>query len=150
MTDAVAILNGDGKRVAAVTVPMADCMGVNDRVQLAAAERRCAAASMKNLMRGGVTMIDPERTYIEAGVTIGEDTVIYPGCTLQGNTCIGARCTILPNCRMKDAAVGDETTVESSVLIECTVGSGTTVGPNAYLRPKAHVGDHCRIGDFGD
>ena len=150
LTDAVAILNGDGKRVAAVTVPMADCMGVNDRVQLAAAEKEMRRRINENLMRGGVTMIDPERTYIEAGVTIGEDTVIYPGCTLQGNTCIGARCTILPNCRMKDAAVGDETTVESSVLIECTVGSGTTVGPNAYLRPKAHVGDHCRIGDFGD
>lgn len=148
LTDAVAILNGDGKRVAAVTVPMADCMGVNDRVQLAAAEKEMRRRINENLMRGGVTMIDPERTYIEAGVTIGEDTVIYPGCTLQGNTCIGARCTILPNCRMKDAAVGDETTVESSVLIECTVGSGTTVGPNAYLRPKAHVGDHCRIGDF--
>lgn len=85
MTDAVAILNGDGKRVAAVTVPMADCMGVNDRVQLAAAEKEMRRRINENLMRGGVTMIDPERTYIEAGVTIGEDTVIYPGCTLQGN-----------------------------------------------------------------
>ena len=91
LTDAVAILNGDGKRVAAVTVPMADCMGVNDRVQLAAAEKEMRRRINENLMRGGVTMIDPERTYIEAGVTIGEDTVIYPGCTLQGNTCIGAR-----------------------------------------------------------
>ncbi|MBE0601816.1 MAG: bifunctional UDP-N-acetylglucosamine diphosphorylase/glucosamine-1-phosphate N-acetyltransferase GlmU, partial [Firmicutes bacterium] len=82
------------------------------------------------------------------GVQIGAGTVLYPDNTLQGQTKIGPGCTLYPGSRMKDAHIGSETTVEHSVLLECSVGSHTTVGPFAYLRPKTSVGDHCRIGDF--
>lgn len=148
LTDVVGILRGDGERIEPVVVPMENCMGVNDRVQLAQAAKVMQRRINERHMRAGVTIIDPEQTYIEENVVIGQDTVVYPGCTLQGNTVIGADCTLYPNCRMSNAAIGDGTTVENSVLLDCSVGSHTTVGPNAYLRPKAHVGDHCRIGDF--
>lgn len=148
LTDVVSILRADGERIEPVVVPMEDCMGVNDLVQLSQAAKTMQRRINERLMRSGVTLIDPDNTYIEETVTIGQDTVVYPGCTLQGETAIGSDCTILPHCRMSNAIIGDGTTVEASVLIDCRVGSHTTVGPNAYLRPKANVGDHCRIGDF--
>lgn len=148
LTDAVSILRGDGERVVPVEISMESCMGVNDKVQLAKAQRVMRRRINERLMRAGVTMIDPEATYVDDTVTIGRDTTVYPGCTLMGETVIGEDCTIYPGCRMNNARVGDGTTVESSVLLDCRVGSFTTVGPNAYLRPKAEVGDHCRIGDF--
>ncbi|MEG2951114.1 MAG: DapH/DapD/GlmU-related protein, partial [Clostridia bacterium] len=82
------------------------------------------------------------------GVSIGAGTMLYAGNTLQGSTVIGANCVLYPNNRIQNAAIGDETTVESSVLLDCSVGAHTTVGPYAYLRPHTSVGDHCRIGDF--
>jgi bifunctional UDP-N-acetylglucosamine pyrophosphorylase/glucosamine-1-phosphate N-acetyltransferase len=148
LTDVVGILRGDGERVVPVEIPMERCMGVNDRAQLAQAARAMRRRINNRLMRAGVTLIDPEATYIDDTVVIGQDTTVYPGCTLMGETVIGEGCTLYPNCRMENARVGDGTTVESSVLLNCAVGSATTVGPNAYLRPQTRVGDHCRIGDF--
>lgn len=123
-------------------------MAVEDRVKLAKAEKIMRGRINEKLMLAGVTLIDPENTYIEDTVVIGQDTIVHPGCTLQGNTVIGRECVIYPHCRMNNAVVGDGTTVEASVLLDCRVGSLTTVGPNAYLRPKTVIGDHCRIGDF--
>lgn len=148
LTDVVGILCGDGDRVLPVTVSMESCMGVNDRAQLSQVERVLRRRINENWMRSGVRLIDPEATYIDADVRIGRDTTIYPGCVLQGETQVGEDCTLYPNCRLNNARVGDGSTVESSVLLNCSVGCGTTVGPNAYLRPGAQVGDHCRIGDF--
>lgn len=106
------------------------------------------ARSVQRHLDGGVIILDPERTVIEDGVKIGAGTMIYAGNTLCGDTVIGENCVLYPNNRMQNARVGDGTTVESSVLLDCAVGSRTTVGPYAYLRPAAKVGDHCRIGDF--
>jgi len=99
-------------------------------------------------MTNGVILLNPDSVIIEAGVRIGPGTVIYPGNVLQGQTSVGPGCTLYPNNRMKDAAVGEGTTVESSVLLECSVGCRATVGPFAYLRPHTEVGDDCRVGDF--
>ncbi|MCL1964349.1 MAG: hypothetical protein FWF69_04730 [Firmicutes bacterium] len=100
------------------------------------------------LMAAGVVLLDPRRTYIDADVRVGAGTVIYPGCTLTGCTAVGVRCTLLPGCRVHASSIGDDTTVENSVLTECSVGNKTTVGPFAYLRPGARVGNGCRVGDF--
>lgn len=99
-------------------------------------------------MEKGVSMVDPEAVYIEPGVMIGQDTVIYPGCYLQRGTVIGRGCTLLPNSRLKGARIGEGVTIESSVLIDCGIGDHTTVGPFAYVRPQTVVGQDCRIGDF--
>lgn len=148
LTDLVPILTSLGEKITPVLCPAEHALGINDRVQLAQAEKIMQKRILERLMRDGVTIKDPDSTYIDADVEIGMDTVIWPGCILQGQTKIGTGCTILQNCRMKDATIGDETTVESSTLLSCKVGSKTTVGPNAYLRPNSVVGDHCRIGDF--
>lgn len=121
---------------------------VDDPAALAEALKSIRRRTNEALMRDGVVLIDPERTYIDPDVRVGEGTVIHPGCTLTGGSLVGARCTLLPNNRVHASTVGDDTVIESSVLTECRVGSGTTVGPFAYLRPGAQVGDECRIGDF--
>ena len=123
-------------------------IAVTDATSFAAAFRYLRAKLVKAHMDGGVIILDPERTIIERDVSIGAGTIVYAGNMLQGRTAVGCRCTLLPNNRMSDATVGDDTTVESSVLIRCKVGAHTTVGPYAYLRPDANVGEHCRIGDF--
>lgn len=99
-------------------------------------------------MANGVTLIDAEHTYIDADVSIGEGTTIYPNCTLQSGTVVGKNCMLFPNSRFSKAIIMDNVTVESSILIECSIGMGTTVGPFAYIRPGSVVGEKCRVGDF--
>ena len=123
-------------------------IAVTDAESYAAAYRCLRDRIVKKHMQNGVIVLEPERTVIEADVQIGAGTIIHPNNTLQGHTKIGAGCTLYPGSRMTDAVIGDDTTVEHSVLVQCAVGSHTTVGPFAYLRPNAAVGDRCRIGDF--
>ncbi len=124
------------------------CFAVCDAASYAASFRLLREALIEKHMKAGVIVLDPATTIIEADVQIGPGTVIYPGNILQGRTVIGGNCTLYPNSRMQNAVIGDETTVENSVVLDAVVGSYTTVGPFAYLRPATKVGDHCRIGDF--
>ncbi len=124
------------------------CLIVRDTAGFAAAFRTLRGAIVRRHLQGGVVVLEPDRTVIEADVRIGAGTVVYGGNTLQGMTVIGEGCTLYPNSRFDSAIVGDGVTVESSVLVRCRVGARTTVGPFAYLRPDAVVGEHCRIGDF--
>ena len=96
----------------------------------------------------GVTIIDPNTTYIDPRCRIGKGTTLLPGTILRGNTVIGQRCEIGPNAMIRDCAVGDDTTVNASQLNESTVGCRVTVGPFAYVRPDCRIADGCRIGDF--
>ena len=134
--------------VTAVGADQEECMGVNDRLQLAQAERYVQETVKKKHMQNGVTMIDPAQVYIEEAVEIGQDTVLYPGVILKGNSKIGSRCVLMGSTRIQDSEIGDDTEVQNSVIVESTVGCETTVGPFAYLRPNSHVGSHCKVGDF--
>ena len=125
-----------------------ECIAVLDGAGYASAFRTLRTRIAQKHMQRGVLLLEPDRTVIEADVTIGAGTLIYGGNTLQGTTVIGENCTLYPNNRFQNAIIGDSTTVENSVLLDCSVGSHTTVGPFAYLRPKTKIGDHCRIGDF--
>ena len=100
------------------------------------------------LLASGVLLIDPLHTYIDPDVQVAPGVVIHPGCTLEKGAVIEAGCVLLPGCRIQASTVGEGCTVESSVLLSCTVGKKTTIGPFAYLRPGSCIGDHCRIGDF--
>lgn len=146
--DLLTALNEKCVKIRPVKAGDDDLISVKSRKDLAEAfaclQKRINLAHMER----GVTILAPGSTYIEADVAIGPDTVIYPGCFLQSGTRIGSRCTLLPNSRLKGAVLEDEVTVESSVLLDCQVGSGTTVGPFAYLRPGTRIGQNCRIGDF--
>ena len=101
-------------------------------------------------LEAGVRFIDIRTAYIDEGVTIGAGTVIYPCVVIEGDVTIGENCTIGQNSRIKDSVIGDDTSIQSSVILESKVGSGTSVGPFAYLRPNSEVGDGCKVGDFGE
>lgn len=96
----------------------------------------------------GVEFIDINQVYIAEGTEIGAGTVIYPCVVLEGKVSIGENCVIGQNSRIVDSTIGDGTRVDSSVVLESTIGKDTKVGPFAYLRPNSHVGDQCKVGDF--
>jgi len=99
-------------------------------------------------MENGVTIMDPSNTYIDTQVTIGKDTIIYPGNMLQGNTVIKEECILYPNNRICDSIIENGVSIQSSVVLESKIGEKTTVGPFAYIRPESSIGKHARIGDF--
>ena len=149
LTDVISIVRSDGHVVRAKHVD--DCAlvaGVNDRVQLAelGAElnRRIVAAHQ----RAGVTIVDPATTWIDVDVTVGRDTVVYPGTQLLGATRIGGRCQIGPDTTLTDVTVGDDATVVRTHGGQSVIGDGAAVGPFAYLRPGTALGADGKLGAF--
>lgn len=149
LTDVVGMLVRDGYTVGYTLCPDSDAaMGVNDRVQLAGAEKAMRKRINTHWMLEGVTLIDPERVCIGPEVTLGKDTVVYPDNVLEGKTVIGSRCTLYPGSHLKDTRIGDDVSVRAAVTDGAVIGNRTVVGPFAYLRPGTVIGDECRIGDF--
>jgi len=149
LTDCIQILFEQGQKVAAFMTQDADeIMGVNDRVALAEAEKVMKKRINEKHMRAGVSIIDPQQTYIGTDVVIGSDTVLYPGTVITGQTVIGQDCTIGPNTELRNVTIGDHTVIQHSVVTDSTVGSETNIGPFAYIRPGSDIGDHCKVGDF--
>lgn len=99
-------------------------------------------------IQNGVDFVDCNNTYIEADVAIGAGTIIYPGVILSGKTVVGSDCIIGHNTRIVDSSIGDNVEVQSSEIIESSVGTGTKVGPFAYIRPNCHIGENVKLGDF--
>ena len=110
------------------------CLGINDRMQLAQAEKKMRARINEAHMRNGVTLLDPETTLIEADVTIGQDTVVEPGCVLKNGTVIGENCRILGASRIENSLIRDGATVLLSVLYNAQVEEGECVGPFAVIK----------------
>ncbi len=149
LTDCIEYLSSIGKRIEAVSCVSADeWMGVNDRVQLADAAKKLRRRINNDFMLSGVTLIDPDSTYIDASVTIEQDVTIYPGVTLEGQTVIKQGAVLYPGSRIADSAIGAGTTVQNAVVLSATVGDNSTIGPYAYLRPGSLIGNGCRVGDF--
>jgi bifunctional UDP-N-acetylglucosamine pyrophosphorylase/glucosamine-1-phosphate N-acetyltransferase len=101
------------------------------------------------MMLNGVTIVDPRTTYIDKPVRVGRDTVIYPNCSLQGETVIGQRCIIEPNSKISDTSIGNGVVIRaSSVIDQSTIDEGVAIGPFAHLRPGTEVRRNARIGNF--
>jgi bifunctional UDP-N-acetylglucosamine pyrophosphorylase / glucosamine-1-phosphate N-acetyltransferase len=107
-------------------------LGVNDRVALAQVRQIAQRALLEGLMRSGVTVTDPGSTYVDVGVSVGQDTTLEPGTVLRGETAIGADCRIGPHV----------------VAIDATIEDGVSVGPFAYLRPGTHLRPGSKVGTF--
>jgi bifunctional UDP-N-acetylglucosamine pyrophosphorylase/glucosamine-1-phosphate N-acetyltransferase len=148
LTDVIGILKSEGNRVGAVLTDYEETIGINSRVQLAEAEEILRNRINHTHMENGVTLIDPKTTYIGIDVEIGKDTIIYPNNILEGNTKIGSNCLLYQNSRIADSIIGDEVDIQSSVILNSSIGDNTTVGPFAYIRPETTIGKHARIGDF--
>ena len=152
LTDVVEILRGDGYPIGAVlAADVAEVLGVNDRVQLAAARRALNDRILEHWMRAGASIIDPATTWVDVTVTIGQDTEIGPQTQLTGSTTIADGARVGPGCLLEDTRVGEDAVVLHAVCRQAEIGPGATVGPYAYLRPgtrigaKAHIGCHVEL-----
>lgn len=149
LTDAIERLRKDGCRVNAfVFEDTSVMMGVNDRWQLAEASRILRRRVLKRLAMSGVTIVDPDSTYVSPDVEIGEDTIIEPMTILEGATRIGSGCTIGPATRAVASTIEDGCTVIASQLNKATLLAGARCGPYANLRPGAVIGPGAKIGNF--
>lgn len=148
LTDMIEILKKEGHKIGAFDVAVEEITAVNSRVELANAENIMRKRINKRHMENGVTIIDPNNTYIEREVEIGMDTIIYPGNIIEGKTKIGEGCILYPNSRIVDSIIENNVTIQNSVILESCIGEETTVGPFAYVRPESKVGNKVRVGDF--
>ncbi|HKQ96867.1 MAG TPA: bifunctional UDP-N-acetylglucosamine diphosphorylase/glucosamine-1-phosphate N-acetyltransferase GlmU [Candidatus Polarisedimenticolia bacterium] len=150
LTDLVAILHHDGRPVAAYRHPEAhEVLGVNDRRELAAAARALYRRKADALMADGVSLVDPDRTYIDSEVTIGRDTVIEPGVMIGGASKLGSDVRIGTGSRIVDSTIGDGTVVLPYCVIDHSkVARGCRIGPFAHLRPETSLDDEARVGNF--
>ena len=149
LSDVVAVLHDAGYKVAStVAEDPSETVGVNDRGQLAAVEAALRERINDRWMRRGVTMLDPNRTYVDASVRLSPDVTLFPGTMLHGDTVVGAGVRLGPDVRLTDCAIGEGAIVEQTVGEHASVGDGAIVGPFASLPPGSHVPEGLRTGAF--
>jgi bifunctional UDP-N-acetylglucosamine pyrophosphorylase/glucosamine-1-phosphate N-acetyltransferase len=150
LTDLVEIFNR--RRLKVVAFPVAEArevLGVNDRAELAQIERVLRLRKAEALMGEGVTIVNPECTYVDDQVEVGCDTVIEPGVSLLGKTRVGRACLLRPYSTIADSILGDRVTVRPCCLINsCEIGPDVILGPFAHLRDGAVIEQDARIGNF--
>ena len=149
LTDVIGILSQAGHLVTGITANSTqETIGVNTRIHLAQAEKTLRTRTCEQHMANGVTVIDPDNTYIDSTVEIGQDTVIYPGTFIEGETKIASDVIIGPQSRIIDSKIGSGVEIENSTIKNSEIEAGTVVGPYAYLRPGTKVGKNAKVGDF--
>ena len=149
LPDVIEILKSEGEIVTAYqTDDFEETLGVNDRIALSQAEKTMRKRINLEHMRNGVTLIDPEQTYIESDVTIGQDTIIYPGTIIKSGTKIGQECIIGPHTEISHCEIGNATTIRQSVAHDSAIGSNVNIGPFAHIRPQSQIGDDVKVGNF--
>ena len=150
LTDVIGSLIADGQHITSVEGDAADVLGTNTRAEYAAVARIARERIVNDLMDAGVTVIDPDTTYVDAGVVVGVDTVLHPNTYLEGATKVGSNCEIGPSTRLVDTTVGDGATVTFAVAREAKIGPEATVGPFATLRPGTTLARGVQVGSFGE
>jgi bifunctional UDP-N-acetylglucosamine pyrophosphorylase/glucosamine-1-phosphate N-acetyltransferase len=126
-----------------------EIQGINSRSELAASQRVMRARKNAQLMADGVTLEDPDTTYIDDTVQVGADTVIHPGVYLEGKTVIGSACVIHSGVRLVDATIGDRTQLfNHSVITNVTIGSDASIGPFAHVHKESTIASSTKVGNF--
>ncbi|MBQ7493797.1 MAG: bifunctional UDP-N-acetylglucosamine diphosphorylase/glucosamine-1-phosphate N-acetyltransferase GlmU [Selenomonadaceae bacterium] len=149
LPDVLTILKNAGEKIGAFTAQYADeTLGINSRVQLAAADKIFRMKKNRELMDSGVTIIDPNTTFIDYDAQIGQDTIIHPNTYIEGKTTIGEDCAIGPNIRFVDMKVGNKVTAQFSYCHEAEICDGVTLGPYVHIRPGTTIGENVKIGNF--
>ena len=149
LTDVLAILRADGHRVTASVAADADeVMGVNDRRQLATAGALLRARINDRWMRDGVTIVDPNTTWIEADVDIARDVTIEPNTQLKGATSIAEGAVVGPDTTLTDCTVHEGASVIRTHATQAVIGPRATVGPFTFLRPGTVLGEKAKAGAY--
>ncbi len=150
LTDVAAMLVADGKRVVALAADSVhEVLGANTIAEMMQLDASLRESTAKRLMAAGVTIFRPDTVTIDAGVTIGPDTVLEPFTQVLGNTTIGPNCRIRSYSVIEDCTLGDGVLVRHGcILASSTVGSGAQLGPYAHLRPESQIGARAHVGNF--
>ncbi|MEK5322732.1 bifunctional UDP-N-acetylglucosamine diphosphorylase/glucosamine-1-phosphate N-acetyltransferase GlmU [Aeribacillus sp. FSL M8-0254] len=149
LPDVIEILKEKGEIISAFqTDSFEETLGVNDRIALSQAELIMKRRINQKHMKNGVTIVDPDNTYISVDAEIGQDTVIYPGTVIIGKTVIGEECEIGPNSEIKDCQIGHNTNIRHSVVHDSQIGNQVNIGPFAHIRPASVIDDGVKIGNF--
>jgi bifunctional UDP-N-acetylglucosamine pyrophosphorylase/glucosamine-1-phosphate N-acetyltransferase len=150
LTDLISIYRRRKLVVETVSVKRAEeIRGINSRTELAEVGAVVRQKKNEELMAAGVTIEDPATTYVDADVTVGADTVLHPGVTLEGRTAIGTACEIHSGVRIVDSTIENDVTINNHCVITgARVATGARVGPFAHLRPDADIRRDVKIGNF--
>ncbi len=150
LPDIVNIATKSGEKVSGFIVPDSEeVLGVNNREELARVEECLRKRTNEKLMLSGVTIVNPEVTYISPCVSIGADTVIYPNTFIYGITKVGRDCRIGPSVWIEDSEIGDKVTIAfSSYIMKALIEDKAKIGPFAHLRPESQVLSGAKVGNF--
>lgn len=149
LPDVMEILKDQSELISAYQLEdKSEALGVNDRVALAEASKLMKKRINEKHMRNGVTFVDPEQTYIESDVVIGQDTVVEPGVYLKGQTVIGEDSFIGAHSIIEDSEIGNQVKVRSSLIEASKMGNNSDIGPNSHLRPDSVLEEKVHVGNF--
>jgi bifunctional UDP-N-acetylglucosamine pyrophosphorylase/glucosamine-1-phosphate N-acetyltransferase len=150
LTDMAAILGDAGERVLALEAKDADeVLGANTIAEMMDIDAKFRLATARRLMAEGVTIFRPETTVIDAGVTVGADTVIEPFVQLLGETRIGSECRIRSYSVLEHATLGSQVLVrQGSIIAQSRIDDGALIGPYAHIRPESEIGAGAHVGNF--
>jgi bifunctional UDP-N-acetylglucosamine pyrophosphorylase/glucosamine-1-phosphate N-acetyltransferase len=150
LPDIVQLYRRRGRKVETMTVTEPNQVrGINSRSELASTKRLMRTRKNARLMADGVTLEDPDTTYVDDMVEIGADTIIHPGVFLEGHTVIGSGCVIHSGVRVVNATIGDRTQLfNHSVITDVTIGSDASIGPFAHVHKQTAIASSSKIGNF--
>ncbi len=149
LTDLVALAIAEGTPVEGIAASAEEIFGINDREQLAEAERIFQRREAQRLMAAGATLADPARLDVRGNVTVGQDSFIDANVVLQGRVTLGERVHLGPGAVIEDAEIGDDVRVEAYTVIEgARIGARCRIGPFARLRPGTELGEEAKVGNF--
>ncbi|WP_174615340.1 bifunctional UDP-N-acetylglucosamine diphosphorylase/glucosamine-1-phosphate N-acetyltransferase GlmU [Virgibacillus ihumii] len=149
LPDVIEIAKKANQKVSAfMTADFEETLGVNDRVALAQAEKSMKKRINEKHMRNGVTIIDPDQTYIGPDVKMEQDVIIHPGSIIDGQSVIKSEAEIGPHSEIHNCSVGENSLVKQSVATDSTIGNRVKIGPYAHIRPEAAIGNEAKIGNF--
>ena len=150
LTDAIGILVAQHDRIGVFKVPsVEEVLGINTRQELAQVDRVMRRRKCEALMAGGVTIVDPNTTFIDADVQIGIDTTIYPSVQIYGQSVLGDDVTVHSFSRISNSSIGARSTVlEGCIVADSVLGDDVSIGPYAHLRMGTTVADNAKVGNF--
>ncbi|GMQ85392.1 MAG: bifunctional UDP-N-acetylglucosamine diphosphorylase/glucosamine-1-phosphate N-acetyltransferase GlmU [Acidimicrobiia bacterium] len=148
LTDVIEQFAAAGNPVGVVRTDEVEALGVNTHGQLAAAGGHLRRRINERLMDDGVAMIDPDRVYIDAGVTVAGGARLYPDVYLHGETSVGAGAEVGPSVHATDTSIGESATIRFAVIDRTVIGKGAIVGPFTHLRPGTDLGEGAKAGEF--
>jgi bifunctional UDP-N-acetylglucosamine pyrophosphorylase/glucosamine-1-phosphate N-acetyltransferase len=150
LTDVIAMAVADGVTVQGVlTEDHNETRGINDKQQLAAAEKALRKRTANELMLAGLTLRDPRRFDLRGELSFGRDCVIDVNCVFEGRVKLGDRVQVGPNTVIRDCELGDDTVVQPNCMLDgAKIGARVRLGPYARIRPETELADEVHIGNF--